>query len=75
MKVPSPLRGEGKGGGVSGLMKKLVNTAKALRKSQTDAEKLIWRHLRANRWRDSNSGGSSQLAIMLLILYVLRNHW
>ena len=30
-------------------MKKLVNTAKALRKSQTDAEKLIWRHLRAKQ--------------------------
>ena len=43
------MRGEGKGGGVSGLMKKLVNTAKALRKSQTDAEKLIWRHLRAKQ--------------------------
>jgi very-short-patch-repair endonuclease len=30
-------------------MNKLVNTAKALRKSQTDAEKLIWRHLRAKQ--------------------------
>ena len=30
-------------------MKKLVNTAKALRKNQTDTEKLIWRHLRAKQ--------------------------
>ena len=30
-------------------MNKLVNTAKALRISQTDAEKLIWRHLRAKQ--------------------------
>ena len=30
-------------------MNKLVNTAKALRKGQTNAEKLIWRHLRAKQ--------------------------
>ena len=30
-------------------MKRLVNTAKALRISQTDTEKLIWRHLRAKQ--------------------------
>ena len=28
---------------------RLVNTAKTLRKSQTDAEKLLWKHLRAKQ--------------------------
>jgi very-short-patch-repair endonuclease len=33
------------------LTNKLVNTAKTLRKSQTDAEKLLWRHLRAKQMK------------------------
>jgi len=31
------------------LTNRLVNTAKTLRKSQTDAEKLLWKHLRAKQ--------------------------
>ena len=31
------------------MINRLVNTAKTLRKSQTDAEKLLWKHLRAKQ--------------------------
>jgi very-short-patch-repair endonuclease len=47
LKVPSPLRGRGKGRGGNGEMH--IQLAKNLRKRSTDAEKLLWKYLRAKR--------------------------
>jgi very-short-patch-repair endonuclease len=41
--------GEGRGGGESFLADNLVNLAKSLRKRQTEAETLLWRHLRGKQ--------------------------
>jgi hypothetical protein len=46
---PSPLMGEGQGGGEPLMGDNLLGLAKALRKRQTDAENLLWRHLRAKQ--------------------------
>ena len=46
--VSSPLRGEVRWG-CTELTNKLVNTARTLRKKQTDSEKLLWRHIRAKQ--------------------------
>jgi very-short-patch-repair endonuclease len=41
--------GEGQGGGEPHMGEDLLGMAKALRKRQTDAENLLWRHLRAKQ--------------------------
>jgi very-short-patch-repair endonuclease len=41
--------GEGWGGGESFLGDRLINLAKSLRKRPTDAEKLLWWHLRSKQ--------------------------
>jgi hypothetical protein len=41
--------GEGQGGGEPLLGDNLLGLAKSLRKNQTDAENLLWRHLRAKQ--------------------------
>ena len=43
--IPSPLTGEGSGGGASEV-NRIITLGKALRKRPTDAEQLLWRHLR-----------------------------
>jgi very-short-patch-repair endonuclease len=43
---PSPWMGEGWGGGGEALADNLVHLAKSLRRRPTEAEKLLWRHLR-----------------------------
>lgn len=49
LNTPSPKMGEGLGGGESFLGDKLVNLAKSLRKRPTDAEIVLWRHLRSKQ--------------------------
>src|SRR3989304_4516518 len=44
-----PLDGGGWGGGVSEVKKELQHIAKILRKRPTDAEIIMWRHLRGKR--------------------------
>jgi len=43
---PSPLRGEGKGGGEKDIKKKLRDISRTLRKRSTDVENYLWRYLR-----------------------------
>lgn len=43
------MRGEGRGEGEKGLAKKLTTIAKNLRRRPTDAEKLLWKHLRSKQ--------------------------
>jgi len=47
--VPSPLTGEGQDGGDPDMGTELTNMARNLRKRSTEAENLLWRHLRAKR--------------------------
>ena len=47
--MPSPLMGEGQGGGDLGVSNNITPIAKALRKRLTDTERLLWRHLRAKQ--------------------------
>ena len=42
--IPSPLMGEGQGGGEK-VAETLIRLAKSLRRRQTEAERLLWRHL------------------------------
>jgi len=44
-----PLDGEGWDGGEEKMHSKLTNVARNLRKKSTEAEKLLWRHLRGKR--------------------------
>ena len=43
--IPSPLRGEGEGGG-DGSYRSITQFSRQLRSTMTDAEHLLWRHLR-----------------------------
>ena len=47
--VPSPLVGEGQGEGLKEVYINLKETAIELRKNSTDAERLLWRHLKARQ--------------------------
>lgn len=54
----SPLRGEGQGEGEKGAVLKqikstLIQLAKNLRTNQTDAEKLLWKHLKSKQLADT----------------------
>ena len=48
-KVPSPLMGEGEGGGERTMVSRLAKVARSLRRRSTDAERLLWRRLRARQ--------------------------
>ena len=50
-KFPSPSMGEGQGEGNHNLKNTLLSPARALRQSSTDAESLLWKHLRAKRFK------------------------
>lgn len=50
VKYSSPLTGEGSGGGGSN-SNKLINLAKTLRKRPTEAEKLLWKHLKLKQMK------------------------
>jgi len=48
---PDPEAGKAAGGGDEGLSNDRVRIAKTLRKRSTNAENVLWRHLRAKRFR------------------------
>ncbi len=61
------------GGGEGRVMKnkRLIPLAKNLRKRATDAERLLWRYLRAKQMEGIKFRRQDLLEIILLTLYVL----